>query len=110
MVDLIDQINLDNDGRIGEHEFVAFLDHNLSTMKVSFSYVSRLSTRALSDHARVQTAAMVAKIMLGLGQVLSKQPDVLRSKELIEQAKKHPWLQVFSLNFGWIMPSALHST
>jgi hypothetical protein len=59
----------------------------------------------LSNHAcRVQTAAMVTKIMLGLGQVLSKQPDVLRSKDLIEQAKKHPWLQVFSLNFGWIMP------
>jgi hypothetical protein len=52
----------------------------------------------------MQTTKMVGKIVLGLAQVLSKQPDVLRSKELIEQFKDHPWMQVFSFNFGWIVP------
>jgi len=49
---------------------------------------------------------MVAKIVLGLGQVLSKQPDILKSKELLEQIENHPWLQLFSFNFGWIVPGA----
>ena len=47
-----------------------------------------------------QTTTMVGKIILGLGQVLSKQPDVLQSKELIEQFKDQPWLQFLSFNFG----------
>ena len=52
----------------------------------------------------MQTTKMVGKIVLGLGQVLSKQPDILRSKELIEQFQDHPWIQVFSFNFSWIVP------
>jgi hypothetical protein len=47
---------------------------------------------------------MVAKIVLGLGQVLSKQPDILESKELLEQVEDHTWLQAFSFNAGWMVP------
>ena len=52
----------------------------------------------------LQTASRVGKIVLGLAQVLSKQPDVLRSKELIEQFQDHPWLQIVAFDFEWIVP------
>ena len=52
----------------------------------------------------MQTTTRVGKIVLGLAQVLTKQPDILRSKELIEQFKDHPWLQIVAFNFEWMIP------
>jgi len=104
---LIEQIDLDHDGLVDEHEFVAWLEHSRSGMQVSpflSGMFSVFTSQLIQGGWFVQTTTMVGKIVLGLAQVLTKQPDILRSKELIEQFQDHPWLQVFSFNFSWIMP------
>ena len=83
VVHLIEQVDLDHNGQVNEHEFVAWME---------------------SAKSNVEKTMMVARIGLGLGQILSKQPDVLQSQELIAQFKDYPWLAIFSFNVGWIMP------
>ena len=50
---LIEAIDIDHSGDVDEHEFVAWMELNTSQLK---------------------TAMIVAKILLGLGQIMSKQP------------------------------------
>ena len=82
LVSQVEDIDVDHSGDIDVHEFSAWMEHKVSS-----------ATMAL----------VVAKIVLGLGQVVSKQPEVVK-----EDFPGPQWdsnlLKVFSLDFGWIAP------
>ena len=42
--------------------------------------------------------------MVGLGQVVGKQPKVLGNPELEELFEGAEWLSVFAFDFGWLVP------
>ena len=56
---LIEAIDIDHSGDVDEHEFVAWMELNTSQLK---------------------TAMIVGKILLGLGQIMSKQPETLKEQ------------------------------
>ena len=56
---LIEAIDIDHSGDVDELEFVAWMELNTSQLK---------------------TTMIVAKILLGLGQIMSKQPETLKEK------------------------------
>ena len=58
-IELVESIDVDHSGDIDMHEFTAWMEHRVST-----------TTMAL----------VVAKIVLGLGQVVSKQPEVVKEE------------------------------
>ena len=81
-ISIVETIDVDHSGDIDEHEFVAWMEYNVSRFKM---------------------ALVVGKIMLGLVQVLSKQPTVLK-----ESFPGPQWESVFmkfwAFDFGWVMP------
>ena len=79
---LIEAIDIDHSGDVDEHEFVAWMELNTSQLK---------------------TAMIVGKILLGLGQIMSKQPETLKEQFPGPQWDSD-WLQVFSFKFDWVMP------
>ena len=79
---LIEAIDIDHSGDVDEHEFVAWMELNTSQLK---------------------TAMIVGKILLGLGQIMSKQPETLKEQFPGPQWDSD-WLQVFSFRFDWVMP------
>ena len=83
VIELIDEIDLDHSGDIDEHEWLAWMEQNRSAL---------------------QTTMAVGKIVVGLGQVLAKQPEVLKSEQLTQQFADAQWLQLFAFNFAWVVP------
>ena len=83
VVRLIETVDLDHSGDLDEHEFFAWLEH--SQGKLSMSMV-------------------VLKIVVGLGQVVGKQPKVLGNPELEGLFEGAEWLSVFAFDFGWLVP------
>ena len=79
---LIEAIDIDHSGDIDEIEFVAWMEHSTSQLK---------------------TSMIVAKIVLGLGQIMSKQPETLK-EEFPGPQWDSDWLQVFSFKFDWVLP------
>jgi Ca2+-binding EF-hand superfamily protein len=81
-IQIIESIDIDHSGDIDEHEFVAWMEYNVSRFKM---------------------ALVVGKIMLGLVQVLSKQPTVLK-----ESFPGPQWesvcMKFWSFDFGWVFP------
>ena len=58
----------------------------------------------LQEHSQsqLQIVKMVTKVVYGLGQVMSRQPEVLKLKEKFPGPQwDSAWLQVFGFNFGW---------
>ena len=83
VIQLIDEIDLDHSGDIDEHEWLAWMEQNRSAL---------------------QTSMAVGKIVVGFGQVLAKQPEVLKSEQLTKQFANARWLQLFAFDFAWVVP------
>ena len=67
---LIEAIDIDHSGDVDELEFVAWMELNTSQLK---------------------TTMIVAKILLGLGQIMSKQPETLKEKFPVRPLKLALW-------------------
>jgi Ca2+-binding EF-hand superfamily protein len=77
---IFDLIDLDRSGGINVHEFEAWMDHHISQTKIY---------------------RIVAKILFGLFQVLSRQPDTVKEEYPGEQWDN---FKLFSFDFSWSMP------
>ena len=77
---IMDLIDLDRSGGIDKHEFVAWMEHNVSQVKMGM---------------------VVAKILFGLTQILSRQPETMK-----EDFPGAHWeeFKFFSFDFSWTMP------
>ena len=77
---IMDLIDLDRSGGIDKHEFVAWMEHNVTQMKMGM---------------------VVAKILFGLTQILSRQPETMK-----EDFPGAHWeeFKLFSFDFSWTMP------
>ena len=79
---LVEDIDIDHSGDIDVHEFSAWMEHKVSTTSM---------------------ALVVAKIVLGLGQVVSKQPEVVK-EEYPGPQWDSPFIKLFFMDFGWVAP------
>ena len=77
---IMDLIDLDRSGGIDKHEFVAWMEQNVSQVKMGM---------------------VVAKILFGLTQILSRQPETMK-----EDFPGAHWeeFKLFSFDFSWTMP------
>jgi hypothetical protein len=57
--EVVETIDIDHNGEIDEHEFIAWMEDNVSRLKM---------------------ALVVTRIMMGLGQVMLKQPEALKEE------------------------------
>jgi hypothetical protein len=80
---LVEEMDIDHSGTIDEHELYAWMEQNFSALQITMA---------------------VGKIVVGLGQVLAKQPEVLKSEKLGRQFEDMAWLQIFAFNFAWVVP------
>lgn len=78
----VDSIDLDHSGYMDQHEFTAFMERKVSRLKI---------------------VAVVAKILIGLGQVISKQEDTMQQKLPGPQWHSN-LLDVVQINVGFIAP------
>jgi len=78
-----DNVSMEQRGRISKDEFVAWVTgRNVSRSRMS---------------------GVVIKILLGLGQVISKQPEVLKT-DYPGLMWDSEWLKVLSFDFAWVFP------
>lgn len=82
VADIIDAIDIDRSGDIQEQEFVAWMEVNVSHVKLLL---------------------VVSKIVLGLGQVVSKQPETMM-QDFHSDFFDWKFFKTFSLDFNWVMP------
>ena len=83
VIGIIEQIDLDHSGDIQETELVAWMEQTQS---------------------RSEKALAALKILLGLGQVMSKLPEVLKNDILKHHFTHLAALNFFSFNFAWVFP------
>ena len=77
---LVESIDLDHSGEIDVHEFSAWMAYKVSWTKI---------------------ATIVGKILLGLGQVVSRQPELMKEEYPGPQWESN-LLRLFKMDFGWV--------
>ena len=103
--DLLESIDCDHSDSINSYEFEIWMGNDVSRRKVGtlcqhLFYALHLIGASVSV---LQMALIVCRILVGLAQVVSKQPDA-QQQDFPGPQWDSPLLAVFGFNFAWAVP------